>query len=323
MASIVHLRYVVLFAALCWLVANAPMIGTLARHWTTPRLCWHVLTSFPNRYLFTFLFLPVFVFTTYSAWELIIHLVRTDALPTDHALLLDSRYPPSLFLAIAVAYFTTFWDYTTVNYCYADYKYPFVEASVAARDIILDAGQGQDPPRSPGSQKQYKNLSSLTTKLIDRSASLEEARAFSGLLAQDRATYIDELMFNLNLVNVWVFVFVTWSMIYVLAMLALLKLSIPIRQGAVFTMAMHLSLFGVYNIAIWTAFRSYELKEYHSVFGRDSGESIDLLLGIVILLVGCLFLAVGYGWEIHGIFGFMLGPIVAITSVRLNFRKSP
>jgi hypothetical protein len=313
MTNIVHVKLIIFFVALSWLVANAPLIGVLVRHYSSPQLCWKVWTSIPNRYLFNLLFMPALAFAAYSVWELLAYLIGAEAhgLPKGHLLLTLSHSQFSLPIAVAMASLFTAWDYAAGNYCYADYWPPVAAATFAARDVVLAPAAGATAAPLPRSGPAF-DMDALQGKLLGNTASTREARSFLVNVLKDSASHTDPLMLNLNLVRVWVFAFVVWLALDGVLMLAFLRLCVAPREPSVFITASSLSSLSVFIIAIWTALRSYELQEYKAIFEVDSAESVDVLIGIVSLVVGCVALKVCFEWPVIAIFGFLLGPLVAI-----------
>lgn len=311
MTEIVHLRSIALLALLCWATANAPLIGAIVKNYRTPDVCWQIFTSSPNRYLFTLVFILPFFFACFVTWELIVDLVQKESMAPNHVLRYFAKFPVALLLGIIIASIVTLWDYTAGNFNNADLTSPYAHASLEARDLILSADSDAQPAQTgPVSKTELKTLGD---NLINHNASVNDAHRFIRHISAEREALIDKTMEHLNLINVWFFAIVTWLALYLVALLALMKLSITVQNESAFWIARYMCVFSIYAIAVWTSFRSYELKEYQQFTQAVSGESIDLLLGLIMMLFGCIFLAICFGRDVQSIVTIMIGPIALVS----------
>ena len=237
MTSVVQINAILLFVGCCWFLANSPLWGLCFKNFHKPTLLWYLFTSFPNRYLFSVLFLPLLLITTFVAWRLLSHIIHKEPIAEESFLRYAADFQPTLLLAVSVASFITFWDFTAGNFCYADLRPPYAEAAITSRNQLLS---NNDRAQETLASHSF-TLEELSNQVI-KDVNPKNARQFVEQMLQERTRIVDETMKNLNLVNVWFFAFTAWLAIYLLGVSVLLMNSGKIESEPMFSMVKHLLL---------------------------------------------------------------------------------
>lgn len=305
-----------------WLVANSPLFAILYRYGSDFRGFWIVFTSSPNRYLFSLLFMPMSLFAAVAAWRLVSRYAASAGLAPDHLLHFFTAPATVALLSLGVCSIITLWDYAAGDHNIADLRRPYAVASLRARDVLL-AGEASLTRVELTADEVALSVEAAADACLRGSVSKERAARFLGEVITQEPRFADALLVHTNLLNVFVFGLVAWLTAYLLAVLALAKQGATSGDPALFALAKHMLFFSLANLALWVSLRAYELHEYRAFTGRESGESLDLLLGAVVVFSGCLFAGFAFETPVAEILGMVsipaalvVGNVVATSTVR-------
>lgn len=319
MESIIHLKFIIMLAAVCWFFANAPLVAAVWKNFGDWDFLWKIFTSSPNRYLYTLIFMPVLFVCVFSSWGLLQHMLSNSQIPENHVLVNIWKFPAILLLSISIASVVTFWDFMAGNYNHADFAKEYARASYISRDLILEQKQlNEDWKLSEQAAEKITNPNKAAKRLINGEHDISLAIGYLNHVNDNRINFVESIMFHTNLVNVWFFVFSTWLAIYLLVILTMTKTTIGIPHKDIFSMIKYFLIFSIYIVSIWTAFRGYEFREFKE-YGWISGESIDLFLGLLVILVGSILLSICFEKDMQSIFSFMAFPMTIIFGSFLAF----
>ena len=273
----------IILIAILYIVANIQLIFIIYKF--KKQDAWLIITTTPNRYLYSLLFLPIQISVNLYCLK---HLCAF--LPLDHRLYYFLT--PYLITVYTIAFSLLFTaiDYFNGNAGYTDLKYPYNISVIEARNTILTEEFSRDW-KSSSVERSEVAINVKTAKEVARGK--QKDIAFLVNYVRSINTQVKRLtdtrLWSLNLFNVLVFcgsIFLTIGCCILLYTCK--KIGIPPNQLQQFGTLCQLQFVSVFIIVLWLQFRAYEFAEFNDI-GWKSHETIDLLFaGLVI--IACMIL---------------------------------
>ena len=275
----------IILIVLMYVVSNIQLVFILYKF--KKKDAWLILTTTPNRYLYSLLFLPIQILINIYCIQQLYAL-----LPIEHSLYY--YLTPDLIAIYTIAFSALFSaiDYFNGNAGYTDLKYPYNISVINARDIILREALSREW-NSTSVQKSPVSVNVRSAKKVARGKEQDVVYLVNyvrALNAQvERLT--DTRLWSLNLFNVLVFcASVFWTIGCCVLLYAFKKMDIAAYNPQQFHSICQMQLVSVFIIVLWLQFRAYEFAEFNDI-GWRSHENIDLLFAGLVIIVCMILIA--------------------------------
>jgi hypothetical protein len=272
--------------AILYIVSNIQLVFIIYRF--KRQNAWLILTTTPNRYLYSLLFLPIQISINLYCLTLLWAL-----LPVEH-----SQYyflTPYLMFIYSIAFSALFTaiDYFNGNAGYTDLRYPYNISVIQARNTILRE-ESSSSWKCTSVQHSAVLINVRTAKRVARGK--ENDIAFLVNYVRSINTQVSRLtdtrLWSLNLFNVFVFVgSVFWTIVCCILLCVFKNTGIVAGQSQQFETICNLQLISVFIIVIWLQFRAYEFAEFTDI-GWKSNEKIDIVFAGIVIIACMIMIAI-------------------------------